>query len=149
MPCAGGGAAGAGPCVAGPGDDGRITLLATTAEIYGPSIVLEDQYQNLGYWSSESDRAAWSVAIEREGEFTVRLNYACADESSGNRYALEAGSKQLAGKVAGTGSWDNYRTIDVGRVSLAAGKQQIVVRPSDPVRGALLDLKSIELTPAK
>jgi putative heme-binding domain-containing protein len=137
------------PEVVRPGDDGRITLLATTAEIYGPSIVLEDQYQNLGYWSSESDRAAWSVEVEREGEFTVRLNYACADESSGNRYALEAGSKQLAGKVAGTGSWDNYRTVDVGRVSLAAGKQQIVVRPSDPVRGALLDLKSIELTPAK
>jgi putative heme-binding domain-containing protein len=129
--------------------DGRIALLATNAEIYGPSIVLEDQYKNLGYWSSESDRAAWNVEVERAGEFLVQLNYACADESAGNRYALEAGSKQLVGQIAGTGSWDNYRTLDVGKVSLTTGKQQIVVRPSAPVQNALMDLKSIELKPVR
>jgi hypothetical protein len=132
-----------------PDDKGRLALLATSAEIYGPSIVLEDQYKNLGYWSSENDRVAWSVEVPKSGEYVVRLNYACADDSAGNGWTLEAGSKRLAGHVAGTGTWDNYRGVDVGRVPLTPGKQQIIVRPAGPVRGALLDLKSIELKPAK
>jgi hypothetical protein len=137
------------PKVVAPDGNGRLILLATNAEIYGPTIILEDQHKNLGYWSSESDRAVWSVEIPKSDDYSIRLNYACADQSAGNGWTLEAGSKRLTGNIAGTGAWESYRTAEVGRISLSAGKQQIVVRPAGPVREALMDLKAIELRPAK
>ena len=51
------------PEVVRAGDDGALRLLATTARIYGPKIVFEEQYRNLGYWSSPDDYAAWSLEV--------------------------------------------------------------------------------------
>ena len=69
--------------------------------------------------------------------------------SAGNTFVLEAGEGRLTHKVASTGSWDTYREGRVGTLTLAAGEQQVVLRPAGRVSGALLDLKSIRLVPEK
>src|SRR5262249_43472297 len=43
------------PEVVRPGADGSLRLLSTNCEIYGPLVVLEQQYKNLGAWSHPDD----------------------------------------------------------------------------------------------
>jgi putative membrane-bound dehydrogenase-like protein len=136
------------PEVVTPAGDGAFNLLASNCEIYGSTLVLEKQYGNLGYWSSEDDQAAWALDVARPGKYAVWLEWACDDGSAGNGYVLRAGDQRLAGTVAGTGSWDDYKKARVGEVTLAGGRQQVVLRSAGgKIKGALLDLKAIRLVP--
>jgi putative membrane-bound dehydrogenase-like protein len=130
--------------------DGALLLIARNAEVYGPSLVLEEQYGNLGYWSAEEDHAAWSAAVPRAGRYAVWLDWACPDGNAGNAFQLQAGEVRLTGRVASTGGWDSYRREKVGEIDLPAGRQRLVFRSVGKIRGgALLDLKSIQLVPLK
>lgn len=128
---------------------GRLILQATAARIYGPAIVLEEKYRNLGYWQDAADHAIWTVAIPAAGRYRAILDYACADNMQGNRFVLQSGSQQLTWKVEGTGSWDNYRGKEIGVLELPEGEVEVVVRSDGAIQGALLDLRSIRLAPVK
>jgi len=130
-----------------PGPDGTIHLSAINAEIHGEILTYEPEHQNLGYWSRLEDRVTWQFRVERPGRYRVRMNWACADASAGNALVLEAGSKQLTYRVKGTGTWENYRFIDLGTLDLQAGAQSIELHSVGPIKGALLDLRSIRLVP--
>jgi putative membrane-bound dehydrogenase-like protein len=127
-----------------------LRLLATNAEIHGGDITFESTFQNIGCWHDVQDHAVWTVQLEKAGRFEVVLDYACDDASGGNRFILEGGQPSLRGQVAGTGGWDKYRQQKIGILSLAAGTQRLVVRPdAGSLKGALLDLRGIYLTPEK
>jgi len=128
---------------------GRLILQATAARIYGPAIVLEEKYRNLGYWQDAADHAIWTVAIPAAGRYRAILDYACADNMQGNRFVLQSGSQQLTWKVEGTGSWANYRGKEIGVLELPEGEVEVVVRSDGAIQGALLDLRSIRLAPVK
>jgi putative membrane-bound dehydrogenase-like protein len=129
--------------------DGSLLLTAKNCEIYGTSLLFEDQYKNLGYWCNEDDHAVWTVEVPKAGRYTVTLDWACVDSSAGNFFQLLAGEHRLTGKIAGTGTWDIYRQTKVGEIELAAGKQRLVFRSVGTIRnGAMIDLKSIKLAPA-
>ena len=74
-----------------PGTNGSLTLTAANAAIYGPSLVLEKQFGNLGWWSSPQDRAVWTVAVPSSGRYEVWLNFACDNGSAGNTFVIESG----------------------------------------------------------
>ncbi len=126
---------------------GEFYLLPENAEIYGSTLVLEDRYDNLGYWRSDNDYAAWSMVVPKSSEFDVWLEYACADDDAGNEYTFYAGPNKKSGRVSGTGTWDTYRSVSVGRVELDAGQQRVLVKPAGKLHGALFDLKSVRLRP--
>jgi putative membrane-bound dehydrogenase-like protein len=136
------------PQLVKPTTDGTLQLYATNCEIYGPTIVLEHLYKNLGKWQSENDRAVWNVELPKAGRYSVLLNYACLDKNAGNTWLLEAGDKTLLGKVAGTGSLDRYQEIRCGEIEVPAGTQQIVFRSDGPIQGNLLQLGGVLLKPA-
>src|SRR4029077_19142625 len=98
-------------------------------------------------WSSEDDRAVWTVQVSKAGTYAVWLDWACAEGTAGNAFVLEAGAKRLTGKVQSTGTWDAYRTARVGEIALAPGEQQITFRSAGRIQGALIDLKGIKLVP--
>jgi len=131
-----------------PTTDGTVQLYPTTCEIYGPTIVMERLYKNLGKWQSENDRAVWNIELPKAGRYTMLLNYASIAESAGNTWLLEAGDKTLTGKVIGTGSIDRYQEIAGGEIDLPAGSQQIVFRSAGPIKDSLLQLGGILLKPA-
>lgn len=139
--------AGNSPRVAHVRDDGSIHLLATDCRIYGPTIVFEELYRNLGYWGSTDDRAVWDVDVPQEGTYRVVLNYACHDDSAGNRFRIEVAGQALGGTVEGTGTWDRYRHKDVGKVALPKGRLELTVRAEAPLHGYLMDLRQIVLEP--
>lgn len=134
------------PDVVSTGSSGRFELTSKTCEIYGPTIVLEHQYGNLGYWSSNDDHVVWSVDVRRPGTYSVTFDYACHNDAAGQIWKLDGGQQPLTGKVAGTGTWDIYQQTPVGEITLNKGRHRITLRPAEPLKGPLLDLKGIRMT---
>ena len=137
------------PRVVTPDKDGAIRLAATNCEIYGKSLVFEAKYKNLGYWVSPDDRALWTVEVPRAGHYEVRLVYACDNGTAGNSFVLKCGEDRLTGKIAGTGTWDNYQTTLLGRVRLPTGRIRVLIEPTSDPNNCLMDLKELRLVPAK
>jgi putative membrane-bound dehydrogenase-like protein len=137
------------PQLVRPGTDGSLRLLPTDGEIYGSTIVLEERYGNLGYWSSPDDRVVWVVEPARPGRYNVWLEFACDDSVANNRFFLQTGDQSNLESIPGTGGWDNYKRQQFGVIDLRLGRQRITIRTEGPVAGALMDLKSIELVPVR
>jgi putative membrane-bound dehydrogenase-like protein len=128
-------------------EGGTLTLPAARAFIHGEQIVFEPQFKNLGYWSGPQDHAVWRVRLDAPAAFDVYLDYSCADDSAGNRFALDGGDPPLRGAVAATGGWDRYALAKLGTVKLPAGPGRLTFRPDGPINGALLDLRTLYLVP--
>lgn len=128
---------------------GEFWLLASQCEIYGDTLVFERPAGNLGYWQSENDLAIWNFVVTEPGTFDVSYEYACEDASAGNSFILSIGQNRLNGKVAGTGNWEAYRSERLGQMTLAAGRYELIVRGDGKPKGALMDLRSVRLRPAK
>ena len=127
--------------------DGSITLPAAAAEIYGPTLVFEDKYGNLGYWSATEDHARWTLEVPRGGDWTVELDFACDDSTAGGLIRFSTGTRLLTARVPGTGTWDNYQTWRAGTIDLHRGRVQLTVTTPERPGTALLDLRSIRLIP--
>jgi putative membrane-bound dehydrogenase-like protein len=131
-----------------PSKDGALMLPATKAEIFGGAIMLESEFQNIGYWSGPSDHAAWSIELAKAGDFDVYIDYACTADTAGNSFIVDAGGgKTIAGVVAATGpDWSRYVQKKIGTLRLDAGRHRLIVRPDGTIRGgALMDLRHIAL----
>ena len=135
------------PQVAPARDDGSIRCLAIHARIYGPTLVFEEKYRNLGAWGSIEDHAVWSLDIPKAGSYRVTIDYACDDSTAGNRWRLSVAQETLGGIVEGTGNWDNYRSMSAGEIDLPAGPSELVFRSDGNIRSHLLDLRGIRLVP--
>jgi putative heme-binding domain-containing protein len=134
------------PQVVRPGADGSLALAANVAAIYGGDIVFEPEFRNIGMWHGETDLAAWSFELAADGQYDVLLEYACHDSSAGNQFQLEAQGSRLEGKIAGTGGWDRYTQLRLGRLSLRKGNGRLTFRSAGPIQGALVDLRQVTLT---
>ncbi|MCH8043021.1 MAG: neutral/alkaline non-lysosomal ceramidase N-terminal domain-containing protein [Planctomycetes bacterium] len=137
------------PKLVRPAANGSLTLRAADARIYGPKIVFEPQYKNLGWWQSDQDRAVWSIELAKAGKYEVTLDYACHNSNAGNRFVLSVGEAKLTGKVAGTGTWDNYQQVKIGQIELPAGASPLTVRSVGEIRSAMIDLRTIVLKPVR
>ena len=126
---------------------GSLRLRAASAEIFGDSLVFEPGYGNLGFWQSDNDFAAWSVEVPRGGEFAVWLDWARPPGAGNGHFQLQEGGQSLGLDVPFTGSWDNYRQRDFGRLTLTAGRHRLVLRPVPPIKSAALDLRELRLVP--
>ena len=124
-----------------------LNLLPKNGAVYGPNIVLETKHGNLGEWTSPEDHVIWSVEVPTKGRYVVWLNWACADASAGNHLVIQTAGEKLAHQVAGTGTWDIYRRAKIGVLTLPQGRYDVTVRSLGPIRGALLDLKGIQIAP--
>lgn len=128
---------------------GRILLQPQTAEIYGPTLVIEEKHGNLGWWSSADDYAVWTVLVPRTGRYTLWLEYACDPAAAGHRLVIEGGRQPVVYRVEPTASWDDYRQIGLGQIELETGVQRITLRPAARPLPALLDLKGLTLSPVE
>ena len=128
-------------------DLGVVHLPAKHARIYGPQIVFEEQYQNLGWWSDPKDHVIWNLVIEQPGTYQVILDYASAPGADGDALELIVGGQKRSSVVKATGGWDDYGELDLGTVQLKAGQWELVVRPQGSIKTALIDLRTVKLIP--
>ena len=137
------------PAVVKPEDDGAIKLLATNARIYGPTLVFEDQYRNLGFWQSADDLAVWTLEVARGGKYRCVIDYAAQADAAGDRFVIVSGNSTIGGVVQSTEDWDQYRTLEVGVLSLQIGTNELQFRSAGPIKSAMIDLRGIRLYPIK
>lgn len=130
-------------------EGGVLLLPASAAAIYGPQIVFESQYRNLGFWGSQQDYAVWTLEVPQSGVYNVSIDYACDNSTAGNPLKLSTGSRVLTANVPGTGTWDDYRTWKPGALELSRGTVQLVVSPAREPDPYLMDLRSITLQPVR
>lgn len=133
------------PAVVRAGEDGVLRLTAAQARIYGPTLVFETTYKNLGYWSHVDDRAAWSLETPRAGKYRIEMDYASQAGADGDAFVLTVAGRSVEGRVESTGTWDDYRSKTVGTVELPAGAVELTMRSAGPIKSALIDLRTIRL----
>ena len=135
------------PVLVEQGEGGQVNLLAAQASIHGGDITFEQPFQNIGLWHSVEDFVRWDFTLDKATDVQIRVHYACHPSSAGNQMVVAVGEHLAERKVPSTGGWDQYRTLKLGKVSLPAGTHQLSLFAQGAFRGALLDLKSIELMP--
>jgi len=126
-------------------EDGTLSLTASTAEIYGDSLMFEEKYTNLGFWRAANDRAAWSIKIRSAGVYDVHLNWALDGKGKTNRLQLRIGQNEIVHEVDSTGTWDRYESAHIGTIEIDEGEQRAIMQAVQPVTGFVIDLKSILL----
>ncbi|MDX1969762.1 MAG: c-type cytochrome, partial [Planctomycetaceae bacterium] len=127
--------------------DGVFVLTPATCEIYGPTIILEEKYGNLGWWSSADDVVTWTLDVPASGRYRVEIEYACDPQAAGHRLIATSRGGTLTHKVTATDGWDDYRTTTIGEIDLPAGVQALTLKPASRPLPALLDLKGVRLAP--
>ncbi|MGI9455079.1 MAG: c-type cytochrome [Aeoliella sp.] len=130
-----------------PEEEYRLT--AAIAEIRGGEIRFESPFKNIGYWHAEGDYATWTIDAPEPGRYDIYLDFACPDDSAGNRFRIDGISSTICGEVTATGGWDRYQQVKVGTTEIAPGRRRITVRPDGPLlKPALFDLREMRLVAA-
>jgi len=136
-----------------PAADGSLTLLAEDSEIHGHTTQLEgkkDGPKNIGYWRNPDNWVSWSGQIEKPGKYKVELDYACPANTAGTTFDVEVGKAKVSGTVEPTAGWDDYQQRPIGEVMIdQAGALEIIVRPKKKAGDAIMNLRSVKLTPVK
>jgi len=141
-----------------PGNDPRVikpdashtlTLTPFEAEVYGPTIVIEEQHRNLGWWSSADDLVVWTVDVPAAGKYSVSWTWACDPQAAGNSVTVEAMGKSFTRPVTKTASWDDYQTTTLGELELPQGEVRLTLKPASRPLPALGDVQSVVLKPVR
>jgi len=137
-----------------PEGDGSFRLGAANAEFVGGSIKAEHSgdAQNIGYWTEQSDAPEWKLNVPGDANFAVKLEYACPDDVEGSTFELTVDGQGtgITGTVAKTGSWGDYKTMDLGgTLRLPSGKHRVRIVVKTMPKGAVMNLKHLFLTPSQ
>jgi hypothetical protein len=129
-----------------PSIDRSFTLPAGAAVVKGATIKVEPA-GNVGFWTSPQDYVEWVIDAKDAGRFDVSLTLAVAP-GAGGEFTVTIGDQKLTGRAEPTGGWQNYRTVNVGRVNVPAGRTSVTVKPKGKFNEALMNLQSVKLDPA-
>lgn len=103
---------------------------------------------HIGRWSKPEDRASWHLLVSQPGKYRMRMRYAARPEWAGRKYVIQLGGQNIEKTVEATGEWYEYRTFDLGEVTLPKkGTLEVVVRPAAPGNGNLMYFESLRLEP--
>lgn len=134
----------------GPNGKGVVELRASKCRPSGERLEYMPDYDALGWWTSEHDRAEWTAVLDRPGRYSVEWEYSVSPKAAGNEWQMMINGEQaLTGKVESTGSWETFRTTRLGELELTGGDNKVVVRSRGPVEKALFDLRAIRFVPEK
>jgi hypothetical protein len=124
--------------------DGSLVLSAQKGKGLGPSIKYMPEWRAFG-WFTSSDSIQWDVDVKETGNYDVLLEWSVSDEEAGKEYLLRTNKDIISGTVEKSGSWETYKTKDIGDVKLDAGRQNVVFRSKKEFKkdGGLLDLRQI------
>lgn len=126
---------------------GLLRLSARNGKGIGPNIKYMPEWWAFG-WFTNSDRVEWDVEVELDGDYQAELAWSVSDKEAGTEYLLEAGKKKLSGVVDRSGSWETFKSKNIGIIPLKQGIQKIVFRSKEPaIKSVLLDLREIKLSP--
>ena len=135
-----------------PGDDGRIVLHARDAIVHGRTLRYEPEphKDTLGYWSDPTDWAEWEFEVDGPATYAVHILQGCGKGSGGSRVEFAVGGQTIEVTVQDTGHFQNFVSREIGRIQLdKAGRYTFTVKPTAKPGVAVMDLRSVTLTPVK
>jgi hypothetical protein len=99
-------------------------------------------------WTSPQDSIIWHLLVSQRGSYKVHIRYAARGEWQGGKYSLTIGSQSLSGVVERTGEDFDYKTVDLGTVTLhQAGPITVRIQPAGSYDHDLMQFESLELSP--
>jgi hypothetical protein len=133
---------------------GRYELGTLDAVLEGSQIQAEHEPANIGYWTNQSDSVHWPVntPATAAGSYLVSLKYACEAGTEGSTFSIlvDGTPSGVVGTVASTGGWYEYRQMTLpGSLNLAAGRHSIKIVATKKPGFAVMNLRSITLTPQR
>jgi alpha-L-fucosidase len=103
---------------------------------------------HIGRWTNPEDRVSWNLLVSQPGRYRLRLRYAARAASAGRKYVVEIGEQHLQNSIETTGNWYQYKTFDLGTVTLAkSGPLKVVIRPAGAGKENLMYFESLTLAP--
>lgn len=140
------------PFAVRPSADGSIACMAADALVTG-SIQYEDRFANLGWWRDMASTASWPIALPSKGTFDATIDYAASAECGGTgEWQVRIDGKPVATgmvELPGRGGWGDFTTVPLGRIALPAGKCEVLVKASRKAGDSFINLRRIDLRPAK
>ena len=133
--------------VLGQRPDGSVQLPASEAIPHG-SVHYESgpERDNIGFWLDPKDWVEWQFKATKPGKFTVTATIAAPEKAS---FEVVLGSQVLKGEAPVTGNYGKFETVSLGTLEIAAaGKVSLAVK-AVAAGWTPINLKSVELKPAK
>jgi hypothetical protein len=127
-----------------------LILSAETGKGVGPAIKYMPEWRAFG-WFTSADSVVWDAEVKDAGEYDVFLEWSVSDEEAGKEFVLNTDNYHLAGVVEKSGSWETYKSKNIGSIKLDAGPEKIVFKSKKEFskEGALLDLSNLKLVKKK
>ena len=127
--------------------EGTLHLKAAACEMHGEQFRFEPTYGNIGFWNQSDEFVKWIIEVPASGDYEVIVDYACPDVAAKNTCRLSSSNQTLRATVATTGSWDEYRELNIGELKLTKGAASIRFGAEAEINGWLMDLRAITLRP--
>jgi len=124
---------------------GNVALLASQAEIRGGDITFELPFQNVGYWHGADDFVRWRITSRGIREMDVWGEWACDPGAAGNSFRIDGAAPSLTGFVSSTGAWSRYQLHRLGTIVIRDGESEIIMRPAQAPKSAMVDLRALHL----
>nr|MBI1232381.1 polysaccharide deacetylase family protein [Cytophagales bacterium] len=129
--------------------DGTLNLTAETGKGIGPDIKYMPEWNAFG-WFTGKDRVEWDLALEKGGVYDVWMEWSVSDKESGKPFVLISGDQKITGKVEKSGSWETFKKIKIGQLTLKDDYNLVQLKAvEDFDTGALMDIKALTLVPVK
>lgn len=125
-----------------PDAKGNLTLRSDDADLKGRTIRQDGDH--IGWWTDEKDFVTWNTKLPA-GKYKVTIEGSCQSGTSGLK--LDAGTGTMTIEFPSTGSWETYRSVDAGVITLNSGNQtQLALRGVSKKGEGFINLKSITLS---
>ena len=126
-----------------------LRLTARNCQIFGPNLVYESHFGNLGHWASPDDYALWQIEGLKAGRYRVLATTAVPENLANQKFRVEIGSARVQGNVPSSNGWNYYKQFEVGTVEVADGVSTVRVQASGEINQYLMDLRELLLEPVR
>ena len=133
-------------------ESGKLVLTAGEAVLKGRSIRIEkkkDGPENINKWSDIEDRVLWNIDVAKTGKYRPALKYSCEDQAAGAVVEFQVGKTTFSHTVTKTGTWSDWKTVQLPEVELVDGASQVVIQPKSLVKVGIMNLVSLVLEPVE
>ena len=131
-----------------PDATGAFLLKATDVEIMGVDAKIEDG-NNIGSWTTASTYLLWRINVTKPGRYHVSWSYSTGPGAGGSDMIVKLGDHPpLRSTPVLTTAWDDYKSADLGNVTLdTPGTMDLTVKTYDVNGGYVMNIKSITIVP--
>jgi arylsulfatase A-like enzyme len=129
------------------GVNSLIFLEARDAKVKATKMKYEEppQKDTLGFWVNADDTASWTFQAPKAGTYRVTVLQGCGKGNGGSVVALDTPQGSCEFTVEETGHFQRFVPREVGKLSLVAGENTLIVRPVKKAKAAVMDLRRVIL----